>query len=144
MVTQRNNGETGSVMPGHFNCPRVCGFLLYISCASGFLCQKETTLLECSMRRGYVFVMHASVTEYVLHLCVSLGTKEQIHVWLIPAAVLRTACPIPDMILLLFHEVISAIQLAAETCCKGHSVSVVVTEPSHKRGQKCSIRGSVG
>lgn len=59
---------------------------------------------------------------------------------------LKSMCPIffPATILLLFHEVIFAIQTAAEARYEGHSVSVVVTGPSHKRGQKCSIRGSVG
>ncbi len=57
---------------------------------------------------------------------------------------LNSICPISDAILLLFHEVIFAIQTATKARCKGQSVSVVVTGPSHKRGQKCSIRGSVG
>lgn len=44
---------------------------------------------------------------------------------------------------LVFGEVISTIQTAG-VCCEGHSVSDVVTEPSHKRGEKRSIRGPLG
>lgn len=142
-------------MPGCFNSPEVCVclcvFLVYFY-AIWFLWWKKKKKKKFALCVVYAFLfMHVSVTAFVLlslkmcfNLCFRKNERTNTCMTYFSICALNSMCTISDTILLLFHEVIFAIQTTTKTGCKGHSVSVVVTRPSHKRGQKFSIHGSVG
>lgn len=118
-------------MPCRFNSPGV-----YACRASWFLwVRKNTTGTHRMLWMGSATTLHCSL-KMCLSLCISKSAKP-----ILGFSASNSKCPISDTGFW-FTSSFLPFKLATKTGCMGHSANVVVTGPSRKLGQKCSIRGS--